>query len=368
MRTLQIGRALQRFGTVKLVIAAYADCDKQTLDLISKEFDVEMITKVVSSPISSLAERLEHEFDSSCMNTSGHLVEPASLNQFNKLVEETDVVWVHTLTVANFFRRWKWPKSVIDVDDFLSSYHFESYKTSVSYRDRLMSLRKYWLWKRRESRLLDRFSVVSVCSQQDRNNVVDSARVQVVANGYPDYWQPANSQELRLGIVGKMDYGPNRDGVEWFLKEVWPQILRSIPKAEFRIVGTGCPQSWCESPRVKVLGYVEDTRDEIASWMCTVVPILVGGGTRVKIAEAFSRGCPVVSTHVGAFGYAVKNGRELLLADDAKNFAQACEKLLSDSNLRNNLRSAARRYYEMNLTWDAIAESVKRALDQAASL
>jgi polysaccharide biosynthesis protein PslH len=110
------------------------------------------------------------------------------------------------------------------------------------------------------------------------------------------------------------------------------------------------------------LGWVNDTAEEISSWSMMIVPIHVGGGTRVKIAEAFSRKCPVVATSLGAFGYEVSDNEELLLADSPETFANACLTLLADPELGKLLAERAWERFCREWSWSAIGPKVAAAV------
>jgi polysaccharide biosynthesis protein PslH len=111
-------------------------------------------------------------------------------------------------------------------------------------------------------------------------------------------------------------------------------------------------------PSVDGLGWVENPEMEVASWSVTIVPIRIGAGTRVKIADAFSRKCPLVSTRFGALGYDVQNGRELLLADNPEEFATACTSLIRDPESADAMAKRAYSAFLEKWTWDAIAPRV----------
>jgi glycosyltransferase involved in cell wall biosynthesis len=113
------------------------------------------------------------------------------------------------------------------------------------------------------------------------------------------------------------------------------------------------------------LGFVEDPASEIASWSAMVVPVLHGAGTRVKIADAFSRRCPVVSTPLGAFGYRVESGRELLIAGTASDFAAACISLIRNRETGKKMAEQAFKAFLQNWTWDSITPSVRAAAEEA---
>jgi glycosyltransferase involved in cell wall biosynthesis len=116
------------------------------------------------------------------------------------------------------------------------------------------------------------------------------------------------------------------------------------------------------------LGWVEDVSAEIATWSLMIVPVRVGGGTRIKIIEGFSRKCPVVATTVGAFGYDIKSREEILLADPPEAFAEACLSLLRDPELGRQMAGRAWRKYLENWTWTAIEPKVAAAVEHCLSL
>lgn len=364
MRTLQIGRLLQRVGPVTMVLASVGRWSDEDIAQTRAEFDLRVVSRAEPVPIRGPVERLRHEFDPGYLNTHGFAVPREDAEKVFALADSHDVVWLHTLRVANLFRRWKWERSVLDIDDFLSQYHATMASQAANPVQRLISSRRAWLWRRREKDLFDRFDAVSVCSEEDRSRLAHPDRVHVIPNGFDDPPQVRQAGNPScLGVIGRLDYLPNRDGVEWFLQKVWPGVRARMPDAEFRIVGTGAPESWGRIAGVSVLGYVEDTAAEIAGWAAMTVPLHIGAGTRIKIAEAFARACPVISTTLGAFGYEVENGRELLLADTPEAFADACIRVLRSQEERARLSAAGRSYFLSRLHWDALARRVEDAVE-----
>ena len=179
--------------------------------------------------------------------------------------------------------------------------------------------------------------MVAVASEEDRRYLGSAARITVVPNGFnpPTEQHPKIATEPpRIGFIGTLRWLPNKSGVEWFIRDVWPQIKREMPMVRLRLIGEGSGESIASlGPDIDGLGWVEDPSREIASWSAMIVPVRCGAGTRVKIVDAFSKKCPVVSTSLGAFGYEVLSGEDILLADNPMDFAQACVQLLKDTGL-----------------------------------
>ncbi|MEI7887620.1 MAG: glycosyltransferase family 4 protein [Actinomycetes bacterium] len=157
-------------------------------------------------------------------------------------------------------------------------------------------------------------------------------------------------------FVGALDYEPNSDAVEWFVREVMPQILAKVPAARLRIVGRNPERvSWVRSqPGVDLLGLVDDLAPELESADVSIVPIRVGAGTRLKVVEALAHCIPLVTTSVGCEGIAVQHNIDALVADNAAEFATACVSLLSEGDLRQRLSQAGEELFRRQYEWSRI--------------
>jgi len=146
---------------------------------------------------------------------------------------------------------------------------------------------------------------------------------------------------------------------------MWPIIKREFPIAQLRLVGRGSEGYLTKlGPDIIGLGWQEDPGDEIASWSAMIVPIKVGAGTRVKVAEGFARKCPIVATTIGAFGYDVENRRKVLLVDRADDFASACILLLKAPELGEALSERAHKRFLEQWTWDSFENTVRRVVKE----
>jgi glycosyltransferase involved in cell wall biosynthesis len=163
-----------------------------------------------------------------------------------------------------------------------------------------------------------------------------------------EYFRPSGRHERadRVVFVGSMDWMPNQDGVRFFLDEVWPRIRDRRPGATFHVVGRNPPAALRRRSGmdgVEVVGTVPDVRPHLEKAAVVVVPILVGGGTRLKIYEAMAMGKAVVSTTIGAEGLVYTPGEHLLVADAPAAFAEAVVTLLEAPQPRGRLGESARR-------------------------
>ena len=180
----------------------------------------------------------------------------------------------------------------------------------------------------------------------------------------------------RVMFLGSMDWMPNQDGVRWFVREVWPSVLARDPRATFHIVGRNPPaeiRALGAEPGVVVVGSVPDVRPHLAEAAVVVVPLLVGGGTRLKIYEAMAMIRAVVSTTIGAEGLPARTGEHYLAADDPATFAAAVNTLLSNADLRKELGQTADRFVRQHYAsapvarqFEAICQSVVDTRRQAA--
>ncbi len=178
---------------------------------------------------------------------------------------------------------------------------------------------------------------------------------------------PAPLGQSALVFTGKMDFRPNVDAVLWFCSEVLPAIQNAAPEAHFYIVGKN-PHARLASLRqrtgVTLTGFVEDVRPYIAAATVCVVPLLTGGGTRLKILEAMAMGKAVVSTTVGCEGIHATADREIVLADSAESFAQQTAALLRDKEHRDDIGRAARAFVERYFDWKIVTAPLDRAYDR----
>ena len=207
-----------------------------------------------------------------------------------------------------------------------------------------------WKMTRYERGALEKFHHVIAVSEHDREQMLvmdPSCAISVVPTGVDTQKYgaapPASANPPRLVFTGSMDWEPNIDAVEYFCREVFPLVRAEFPAAIFQIVGRNphprVKELACES--VEVTGTVPSVSEYLRDATVVVVPLRIGGGTRLKIFEAMAMGKAVVSTSIGAEGLAVKSGRDLWLADDKTTISDAINLLLRDSALRRSYEEAA---------------------------
>lgn len=368
-RALGVARLLSRTGDASLANVRSKATDEETLRLNRREFETWSAVTLRAEPGSlfqRLRRRVRYELDPACLGTGGFALTPDDRADLLRLISRHDVVWIQDVGTANACRVSKWPRSVLDTVDV----HSNLYRSMARSRDelgrRLLDHRLAWQWKRRERLFAERFDVVTVCSENERKLLGRHPRVRVIPNAFnpqPIRRSPA-SDPPRIGFIGTFEWEPNRDGVEWFLRDVWPAVKRQLPSIQLRVVGRNTGYLSTLGPSVAGLGWVEDPGEEIATWSAMIVPIRFGAGTRVKMAEGFARKCPIIATTTGAFGFGVRDGEECLLADEACNFASACVRLVRDAVLGKSLAERAHQRFLREWTWDAQEEKVRAVIDE----
>ncbi len=169
---------------------------------------------------------------------------------------------------------------------------------------------------------------------------------------------PGSEQEDRVVFVGSMDWLPNQEGVRHFLREIWPKVREKRPNAIVQIVGRNPPAEILNHDGqngIEVIGQVADTRPYLIEATVSVVPILVGGGTRLKIFEAMAMRKAVVSTTIGAEGLPVRPGEHILLADTPELFAAEVVDLLANRSRRAAIAEAAHSLVNQRFRADLVA-------------
>jgi sugar transferase (PEP-CTERM/EpsH1 system associated) len=185
-----------------------------------------------------------------------------------------------------------------------------------------------------------------------------------------DYFCPSCDLQRpgRLVFVGSMDWAPNEDGIVWFLREVYPKIQKAIPSVSFAVVGRN-PSPRLRAiagtiPNVEVTGRVSDVRPYLSDSEVVVVPLRVGGGTRIKIPEAMAMAKPVVSTPIGAEGLPFRKDQELCIAERAEDFSKAVVTLLRYPAMRTAIGAAAREAVVARHSWDTVVDEMEEILER----
>jgi glycosyltransferase involved in cell wall biosynthesis len=244
----------------------------------------------------------------------------------------------------------------------------------------IYGLRDWLMWQKLvafERRWVRRFPVCVAVSERDAavlGEMSPASQVYVVPNGVDSqsFAPPGNTRDPEtLLFFGTLSYQPNAEGLIWFCQEVLPGIRESRPQVTLEVTGLDPPPRVTDLgrlPGVHVRGFVPDIRSKLWSATACVVPLHVGGGTRLKILEALAAGCPVISTTIGAEGLALVDGEHLLLADTADEFARGTLALLESNDLQHQLALAGQRAVAQRHDWRQMASQLEAALVHAVDL
>lgn len=195
--------------------------------------------------------------------------------------------------------------------------------------------------------------------------------VEVIPNGVDiDFYQPTDSPVNAHSMVylGNYRYPPNADAMVYFCREILPLIQASKPDARIIILGANPPGELAGLPGVELAGYVADVRPIVQKAGMMVVPLRLGGGTRLKILDGLAMGKAIVSTSVGAEGLDVKTGEEILIADQVDDFAAQTLRLMDDADLRQKLGINGRKLVERDYDWNKLADHASDFYEHIAAL
>jgi glycosyltransferase involved in cell wall biosynthesis len=278
-----------------------------------------------------------------------------------------------------------------NVEAMIWKRHYEVQRNPVKKAYLYGQWRKSFAYERAACRRFD--SVVAVSREDARTMRRDYGveRVADVPTGVDtDYFRPGayhggNNNGLHPGsngndagraahnlvFTGSMDWLPNEDAIQYFTREIMPMVKERVPDVTLTVVGRNPYASLVElskrDPSVIVTGRVEDVRPYMDGAAAYVVPIRVGGGTRLKIYEAMAMEQPIVSTTIGAEGLPVRDGAHLLIADTPQEFAAAVVRVLTDKPLAGALGASAARLVREEFGWERVAASFAEICREAAS-
>jgi glycosyltransferase involved in cell wall biosynthesis len=371
VRSLNMLRALQQIGHVEVIglegvgSSLSADSDFE----FTRTFRFELRSN------RGLSEKIRWTLDPEQPYPNGFAVEDEAVRRILGRLASFDLVWFSTIHAADMFPVTSWPNSVLDIDDLQSSHVRTHLNTQTGAWAHFSALRKTIVWKRREKLLGKRFTLLCACSEEDRRYLTELG-VEVPVHVIPNAFEKPAAEPVRnpaapprIGFIGFFEYAPNREGIQWFVDQCWPQIKASVPDARLRLIGKGSDGiRTLHGSDVDALGWLTDPSDEICTWSAMMVPIRIGAGTRVKIAQAFSLKCPVVSTTLGAHGYAAVNESDMFLADTAASFSAACVRAIREPALAAEIAERAWRRYLDHWTWEAVRPRVWAAAEDCLRL
>jgi glycosyltransferase involved in cell wall biosynthesis len=226
--------------------------------------------------------------------------------------------------------------------------------------------------RRFERRVLREVDSVIAISEDDAQSLHSLAGVR--AHVVPPFVEPGRlradaTNGPHLGYIGHLAWQPNVHGLDWFCESVWPRVRELVPEATLSIAGPGLPKAangslavpprWSR-PGITALGFVDDLEDVYRNVLGMVAPVIGGSGVRMKLLETMRAGIPTITTSDGAAGLGVTDGREVVIADDPRQFAEGVVRVLTDASLRETLRRSGHEFLASRHS-AAVAEAGLRA-------
>jgi len=216
--------------------------------------------------------------------------------------------------------------------------------------------------------------VVSALDREKLAALAPEARFEVIENGVDcHFFRPGKSEDdtRRVVFVGGLSWPPNWDGVLFFLREIWPLLRARVPALSLDLVGSCTDRQrrlLKKHPGVNVLGRVDDIRPYVRRAGCAVVPLRVGGGTRIKILDAWAMGKAVVSTALGCEGLRYADEGNILVRDTARDFADAVTRVLENRRLRQDLGDTARRTAMEHYSWSSLGRRMRELYHEVGQM
>lgn len=253
------------------------------------------------------------------------------------------------------------------------------YKVSRNPFWKAVSWREFFTMARFEKHSIQQADHVLTVSDTDRDifaRTIKEEKLTVIPTGVDlDYFRPGKNEDEQadsMVFTGSMDWTPNEDAIFYFTQQILPRILNELPSAKLWIVGRNPSAKLrglaAANPALNITGTVDDIRPYVYRSPLYIVPMRIGGGTRIKIFEAMAMGKAVVSTTIGAEGLPIHHGKDLILSDEPEEFARHVISLMRNPRERGELGRAARLLVEQKYGWAAVAGTFYQVLLRAAEI
>lgn len=300
------------------------------------------------------------------------------LREINKILsaESIDLVHLDMLPLCSYLDRFYGLPVILNEHNVESLLLRRRVSSADKYIEKVYFTGQQKRLERFEKRAVTNSTLVVTCSDDDRKilqKMAPDTRFRVVANGVDtDLYHSSGAIDEKqkvLSFIGGMNWFPNKDAIVWFDQQVFPEVIRAEPEVVLDLIGKADHHMKLEHlSNIRVHGFVDDVRMLIEKAAIVVVPIRIGGGTRLKVLEAMSMGKAIVSTSVGVEGIKVEHRKNVLLADSPSDFVSCIHELLNDTDLRQRLGQAARDLVVTEYKWQAIGSSLLVAYEEAVAL
>lgn len=292
-----------------------------------------------------------------------------------------DLIVARYLSSAVMSDAFAWAPVLVDLDDHpLSVYETRLSDPRLTGYRAAMVRRHLWQLRRVVPAFVSRAAGLFIASAEDSRFLGSQREMATVlpnivyfdGQEHPTPIAMEDSEPATILVVGSWSHRPNIDGLDWFLKNAWPIVKAARPDARLRVVGSRLSDAdrrrWGVAPGVEVVGFADRLEDEYRRARLTICTQFEGGGTKIKVLESLAFGRPVVVTPHSHRGYQLilPDGQCLLVADSGLQTAEACIRLIDDSDLAFSLAAkgteVVRKFYSFSRFVDSVAEGVDRAL------
>jgi glycosyltransferase involved in cell wall biosynthesis len=360
------------------------------LRALAKEFEIELLTVIPSSRDKVLVQKITDagirchgltRSDSrfmkiwdamrSCFSSAPYLTRHYTYGAYRKklinLMSDSsyDVVHCDSISMTGNLRG-------LDKNRLILTQHNIEQNIWAGYRDhaggvlqKLFYGNQYRKVKSLEENLDRYYGFVVTVSENDRQMLAESFpedKIIVVENGVdPGAYRNDTSPDKRSGVIftGSLDWHPNIDGLEWFAEEIYPELMRIMPQCSTTVVGRrpspAIIAALGDKVGISLYSDVPEIQPYLHSARVMMVPLRIGGGSRLKILEAFAAGIPVVSTSKGAEGLAATSGEDIIIEDNPKRFAEALVQIIQDEKLYQKLSQKGAELIEQRYAWNQVA-------------
>jgi sugar transferase (PEP-CTERM/EpsH1 system associated) len=299
---------------------------------------------------------------------------------FSKLLKDEleknsyDAIHVQHLRMAQFIPDNIKKSSILDLPDAFSLYWKRRFESSTNYLTKIFNKIEYKRLDNFEKTTIPQYPKALVCSREDQRylGAIPNSQVDLLQNGVDIHtFKPKeiSFEKFRVLFTGNMDYAPNIDAVNYFVRDILPTIKQAIPQVQFIIAGQRPVSKVLQlaNDHVKVTGFIEDLSEEYAKAHVVVSPLRIGAGTQNKVLEALSMNIPVVTTWVGYEGLELPLNIGALPSKDASEFADNVIKILRDENYRNEVGQKGGDLIRSKFSWEAIATKLEAYLKEVQS-
>ncbi|MEA3335283.1 MAG: glycosyltransferase family 4 protein [Chloroflexota bacterium] len=289
-------------------------------------------------------------------------------NTFDAVIASTTVMATYALQARNACK-------ILQEHNFHTIWTLDRYQNETTLPGKMQAWVSLQKRRRYDDKLFSQFDLCAMVSERDRDATLRmlprfDGPVAVVPNGVDcQHNHPGLAGVVPDSLIynGALTYYTNHDAMAFFLSEVFPLVRQQVPQAQVTITGSTKGVDVDSLPLgggVHLSGYVDDIRPLVAAARVCIVPLRLGGGSRLKVLEAMALGTPVVATKKGAEGLDVVDGKHILVADSPLEFASATIRLLQEDALRDELSANARQLVEQQYDWSRIGQQFVSLVEQ----